>query len=167
MLAYATATYEKVISCILCSPLALYIHPVEFVTVSPALFPAPTFHAHLISFCFVSIFHFNVLSNFHANLNQSLFKGERFYPSMSDNPLPFFPSFFLFFLAKCIWKGLKFFVTSCHHLVLFSLRGSRGGQSLLYQWLLGGKGGGVREVRGEVRRFAHVPLSSHVHTVQT
>lgn len=103
MLAYATATYEKVISCILCSPLALYIHPVEFVTVSPALFPAPTFHAHLISFCFVSIFHFNVLSNFHANLNQSLFKGERFYPSMSDNPLPFFPSFFLsffFFFSK-------------------------------------------------------------------
>lgn len=41
MLAYATATYEKVIICILCSPLALYIHPVEFVTVSPAFFPAP------------------------------------------------------------------------------------------------------------------------------
>lgn len=34
MLAYAT--YEKVISCILCSPLALYIHPVEFVADSPA-----------------------------------------------------------------------------------------------------------------------------------
>lgn len=57
MLAYATATYEKVISCLLCSPLALYIHPVESVTVSPAFFPAPTFHAYLISFFFVSIFH--------------------------------------------------------------------------------------------------------------
>ncbi len=43
MLAYATATYEKVISCILCSPLALYIHPVEFVTVSPAFPNAPAF----------------------------------------------------------------------------------------------------------------------------
>lgn len=88
MLAYATATYEKVISFILCSPLALYIHPVEFVTVSPAFSTAPTFLVCL------SIFHFEALSNFHANLNQSHLKVERFYPELSDNPLPFSCSLF-------------------------------------------------------------------------
>lgn len=39
-------------------PFALYIHPVEFVTVSPALSPAPAFFVCLISFSFVSIFYF-------------------------------------------------------------------------------------------------------------
>jgi len=92
MLAYATATYEKVISCILCSPLALYIHPVEFVTVFPASFPAHTFLVYLISFCLVWIF---ILCLFlqpackskPVTVRVSLYRRETFFPQMPDNSL--------------------------------------------------------------------------------
>ena len=90
MLAYATC--EKVISCILCSPLALYIHPVEFVADSPA----PTV---LCVLNFLKVCQYFFLSNIHANPNHSL--KERFYPQVSDNPLLFFlPLFFFFFFLN-------------------------------------------------------------------
>jgi len=109
MLAYATATYEKVISCILCSPLALYIHPVEFVTVLPASFPAHTFLVYLISFCLVWIF---ILCLFlqpackskPVTVRVSLYRRETFSPRCQIT-LYFSLSLSLslfFFLNKCI-----------------------------------------------------------------
>ena len=142
MLAYATC--EKVISCILCSPLALYIHPVEFVADSPA----PTV---LCVLNFLKVCQYFFLSNIHANPNHSL--KERFYPQVSDNPLLFFlPLFFFFFFSTMHLKRPE---NSRRHpaVTLFcSLRGCRGRWSLLYQW--GGVWGCVLGCVGEVREVA-------------
>lgn len=145
MLAYATATNEKVVSCILCSPLALYIHPVEFVTVSPAFSSAPAFFVCLISFSFVSIFHFKS--------SQTLFF---FYPYMSDNPQLFSLSLSLFNKMHLKRPEILCDILLSPCFVLSEEVGEDG--ALLYQRHLG-----VREVAGEVRMFAHIPLLSHIH----
>lgn len=56
MLTYASATHEKVISCVLCRPPGSYIHSVESVTVSPASFSAHTFRFNFLVFCFLFFF---------------------------------------------------------------------------------------------------------------
>lgn len=147
MLAYATATNEKVVSCILCSPLALYIHPVEFVTVSPAFSSAPAFFVCLISFSFVSIFHFKS--------SQTLFF---FYPYMSDNPQPFFLSLSLF--NKMHLKRPEILCDILLSPCFVLLRGSRGGRSPFISAPPGGEGGsgGGEDV------CSYTPLVSHTQT---